>query len=158
MKYDSALDIDGNFKAFGGHFPFKTTKRITFDGGTTGAIGDDGGAQDPFTIFTVTGDVVAQVFGVCKLDLVGSGTIAIGTLGDTTGFITTTTGTALDAGLGWVDNSPGAIKTLPYHEGRLIGNGADIIGTIGTADITAGIVDLYCLWKPLSSDGNVVAA
>ena len=41
---------------------------------------------------------------------------------------------------------------------KFVVNGADIIGTVGTANITAGVIDFYCAWYPLSSDGQVEAA
>ena len=35
-------------------------------------------------------------------------------------------------------------------------NGQDIIMTIaGGANITSGVIDYYCIWNPVSSDGNV---
>jgi len=40
----------------------------------------------------------------------------------------------------------------------VIAGGQDAILTIATADLTAGDIDFYALWRPLSADGNVVAA
>ena len=34
-------------------------------------------------------------------------------------------------------------------------DGNDVILTIGTADLSAGVVDFYCLWRPLSSGSSV---
>ena len=36
-------------------------------------------------------------------------------------------------------------------------NGADILFTIGGADLTAGDITFYCNWIPLSADGNLLA-
>ena len=41
------------------------TKTITFAGGTTNGIGDFDGTGNPATVFTVTGAVMAVVWGVC---------------------------------------------------------------------------------------------
>jgi len=38
-----------------------------------------------------------------------------------------------------------------------IANGADVILTVATADLTAGDVDFHAFWMPLSTDGMVVA-
>jgi hypothetical protein len=40
----------------------------------------------------------------------------------------------------------------------IVANGQDIALTIAGATLTAGIIDFYCLWRPLSADGLVVAA
>ena len=42
-------------------------------------------------------------------------------------------------------------------EYALIANGEDIEINILTEDITAGVVEFYVEWYPLSKDGNVVA-
>ena len=61
--------------------------------------------------------------------------------------------TALDIGENWVDNAPETVSALPGT--FILNNGADIILTIGSADLTAGVVDFYCTWRPMSSDGLV---
>lgn len=132
-------------------------KTITFDGGTTDAIGDDGGALDPFTIFTVTGVVTARVFGVCSVNGAGTGTLAVGTAITPAGFLAATTATDIDAGEILQDATPDAsVELATVAPEKIVAQ--DIIGTVGTADITAGVIKFICLWKPLSSDGNVVAA
>lgn len=157
-KYDASQDRDANYQVVSAGLPFKVSKRITFAGGTTDAIGDDGGALDPFTIFTVTGDVLVYVFGICKTDLTGAtATLEVGVPGNTAILIPQTTGTGIDANQLWHDASLALAEGFtPQVHG--IGGGLDIIGTVGTADITAGVIDFYCFWRPLSSDGNIVAA
>jgi len=44
------------------------------------------------------------------------------------------------------------------NDPQVIVGGADIIETCGTANVTAGVITYYCLWLPLSSDGDVTAA
>lgn len=155
MLYSSTQDRDGNFQLIGGGLPFKASKRITFAGGTTDAIGDDGGANDPFTIFTVTGDVMVYVFGVVKTTLVGAATLEVGVIGSTASLIAQVAdATTIAVNEGWHD------ATSVLAEGftpqiHIIGGGLDVIGTVGTADITAGVIDFFCFWRPLSSDGLV---
>jgi hypothetical protein len=125
------------------------TKTITYVAATTGAVGAS-------NLFTVSGDVIVNVFAVCSVDLTGSGTVEVGITGNTASLIAQTTGTAIDAGEVWVDNAPATVESLPTA--KLLTNGTDIIQTIATNTITAGTITYYCLWRPLSSSSNVVAA
>lgn len=120
-----------------------------------------GGAQGALTLFTVTGTVFAQVFGVCQTDLAGAGaTVEVGISGNTAALIAQTTGTDVDQYMTWQDATPEANPGAVDLTARsfVLTNGADVIYTIGTADLTAGVIDFYCLWAPLSSDGLVTAA
>lgn len=129
-----------------------------FDGGTADARGDHDGTSDPATLFTVTGTVMAVVFGHCTVDLVGAtATIEVGVAGNTAALIAQSTATDIDAGEVWRDATPGlGVETL--NDPVVIVGGADIIETIATANITAGAITYYCIWWPISDDGNVVAA
>lgn len=132
-----------------------------FAGGTTDARGDDGGANDPFTLFTVTGDVLVRIFGVCTVDLAGAtATLEVGVTGNTAALIAQTTATDIDVGDIWNDNAPAlGTDVLANLTGpHIIVNGLDIIETVGTANITSGNVYYVCLWRPLSRDGKVVSA
>ena len=124
---------------------------------------DDTGAAAAYTIFTVTGDVMVQVFGLCQvlMDSGGAATIAVGIAGNTAAIIAQTTATDLDAYETWQDAGPEAnpgnvVTALGAY--FVIANGADIILTVGAADLTAGDCDFHAFWLPLSVDGNVVAA
>ena len=123
---------------------------------------DDGGAQGTFTIFTVTGDVMMRVFGLCQvlIDSGGAPTIELGITGNTAALIAQTAGKDLDADETWQDNgpeaNPGDVATA-MAKNFVLANGADVILTVGTADITAGDVDFHAFWMPLSTDGMVVA-
>lgn len=121
-----------------------------------------GGAQGTFDIFTVTGTVLAQVFGVCQtlLDSGGAATIELGITGNTAALIAQTDATALDAYETWQDAGPEANPGAVDLTGRsfVLTNGADVILTVATADLTAGVVDFYALWAPLSLDGALVSA
>jgi len=137
-------------------------KSITFAGGTANAIGDYDGTGNPFDIFTVTGDVKIKVVAVCTTTLVDStdtATLEVGTSGGTAVIIAQSTGTDIDVGEIWHDASPDAdIELSSVSKEYIIANGKDIIGTVGTANITAGVVRFTVLWKPLTRDGNVIAA
>lgn len=138
----------------------QTQKTITFDGGTTNAIGDDGGTNDPFTIFEVTGEVLVKVVGICTTNLAGANaTLEVGVVGGTATLIAQSTATDIDAGEIWHDATPDAfVEASSVMAEKIIANGKDIVGTVATADITAGVIRFVCLWKPISSDGKVVPA
>ena len=130
----------------------KLTKTITYAAATTGAIAAT-------TLATVTGVVSLSIFGICTTNLVsaGGGTLEVGTAASTAGAIAQTTGTDLDAGEIWHDASPD--KTIELSS-VIIQNIVtdDIIQTIATGAISAGVVTYYILWTPISADGNVVIA
>ena len=125
------------------------TKAITYAAATTGAVG-------PTTLFTVTGTVIVNIFAVCSTDLTGSGTIEVGISGNTAALIAQTTGTAIDANEVWVDTAPATVEA-PLTD-KILTAGTDIIQTIATDTLTAGVLTYYCFWNPVSSDGLVVAA
>lgn len=155
------LKRDGNFSPLyhGSWSGVTVEKEITFAGGTTNAIGDHDGTGDPFDIFTVTGVVLARLVAHCPATALtgASATLEIGTAKDTAELIAQTTATNIIANEIWHDNAPDSSVELSSIAGEYI-LAQDIIGTVGTANITAGVLDFYCTWIPLSSDGNVVAA
>lgn len=122
---------------------------------------DDTGAQAAYTIFTVTGDVVMKVFGVCDVAVTsgGAATIELGVSGNTAVLIAQATATDLILNEIWHDASPTTTVEQIDPTGRefIIAGGQDVILTIATADLTAGDIDFYALWVPLSTDGNIVA-
>lgn len=149
MSVSATFSRDENFVPIQG-LGFTASKAITFVAGTTGAVGAT-------TLFTVTGTVAVRIFGVVSgADVTGSGTIEAGISGNTAALLAQTTGTALDVGEVWIDTAPATIEALPNLQ--IIGAGQDIIQTIGTDTLNAGTLTYYCLWFPISSDGNVVAA
>lgn len=137
-------------------------KTITFDGATANAIGDENGTGDPFTIFTVTGTVLVRVFGICTTLLGGStSTVEVGVDNNTAAIIALTTGTDIDANEIWRSATPD-VGVVAYTVGNvaqfLLANGLDIKGEVKTANMTSGVIDFYCLFVPISEDGDVVAA
>lgn len=137
---------------------YKVSKNVVFTGGTANTVGDHDGTADPTTLFTVTGDVLLFVFGVCKTTLVGTATLEVGVTGATAVLIAQIAdATALAENEGYWDATPTLAEGIDptWH---VVGGGLDVIMTLGTANVTAGEIDFYCYWKPLSETGNVVAA
>lgn len=138
----------------------QTEKAITFVGGTDNAIGDYDGTGDPFTIFTVTGTVLVKVIGICTTDLAGAATIEVGIVGNTAAILAQVSdASSIDAGDIWHDATvDSGIELSSVMAEKIVANGADIVGNIGTANITAGVINFICLWKPLDKTSKVVAA
>lgn len=148
--------IDAVFRRDANSVPITTlgllvSKSITYAAATTGAVGTT-------TLFTVTGCVAIQVFGVCGVNIEGAATLEVGITGATAVILAQiANATALLADELYIDATPTTkVDSLPGQ--LIIGNGQDIIQTIGSTAITAGQLTYYCLWAPISSDGNVVAA
>ena len=126
-------------------------KTITFDSGTgTGAIG-------AVPLFTVTGEVlVSKIVPYITTNLAGSSaTIALGVTGGVEDFIAATTATDMDADEFWVDTTPDAngVAIPAALQDILITD--NIIGTVATAAISGGVVDITVFWRKISVDGNV---
>ncbi len=129
---------------------FLVSKQITY----TGAVS--------YAAFTVTGLVAVQIVGyqtTILTDHVDS--TSVGTATSAGGLIVATPANTLRAaGVGaiWVDATPAKFESALFPATRhLIGAGEDI-AVVGTANITGGVVLLHCFWKPISADGNLVAA
>jgi hypothetical protein len=143
----NSLGVDvGVFRAIEGNYNFAT----------------DTGAQGAYTIFQVTGDVyIQQIYGACKtlMNSGGAATIELGIAGNTAVLIAQTLATDLDQYELWQDAVPEVNPGVVILLGRswVLQNGADIIFTVATADLTAGEIVFYCNWIPLSANGNLVA-
>lgn len=155
---NASQQIDANNRVVGSGLPFLVSKRITFAGGTANAIGDKDGTLATFPIFTVTGDVLVWVGGMVKTTLVGAGTLEVGVPNNTAILIAQVAdATTLAVNEFWHDASSVLAEAFtPQVHG--IGGGLDIKGIVTSTDITAGVIDFYCFWRPLSADGAVVAA
>lgn len=115
-------------------------------------------------LFTVTGDVLMRVTAsvdVAVTSTSGTTTLEVGIAGNTACLCVNDAvdNTAFDVGDSWslatAADANGALGTPAYVT---VGNGVGVILTGNVDDITAGDVDFYCEWIPLSADGNVVAA
>ena len=115
------------------------------------------------TLFTVTGDVIVRIFGICKASLTSSGaiTVEVGVSGNTAVLIAQLADAkTLITNEIWVDATPTlTVEAVPagVHDGFIVSNGQNIILT-PSGTFTAGMIDFYCSWKPLSIDGNVAVA
>jgi len=140
--------IDDNRRTITSNESFVLESTWTFVEAETGDVATH-------TLFTVTGNVLVSVFGICDTNIAGAGTMEVGVAGNTAGLIAQIAdATDLDDGDIWVDATPGVgVEALPTV--KVLNDGADIILTIGTTDLTAGVVDFYCLWRPLSSGANI---
>ena len=122
---------------------------------------DDTGAAAAYTIFTVTGDVLLSIFGLCQVTVTGAGTMELGIVGNTAALIAQSTALDLIQYEIWEDATPtvanpGLIDLFGGARQFVVAAGIDIIFTIGGAGITAGDIDFHAFWMPLSADGNLV--
>lgn len=124
----------------------RETTSVTFAAGTTGSVGKH-------TLATVTGIVAVSVIGLCTSDVTGTGAIQVGTTAVTNAIIASTTGTAIDAGELWYNDTPithVALASVP----KTIVSG-DISYEVTANTLTGGVVRFYILWTPISPDGNL---
>lgn len=148
MSLEASQQIDSNYKTVNSNDAYLAESTWTFVEATTGATG-------AHTLFTVTGNVLVRVWGICDTNIAGAGTVEVGVVGNTAGLIAQIADAEnLDDGDNWVDATPEVgVSALPGT--FIVNDGADIILTIGTTALTGGVVDFYCLWRPLSSGASV---
>ena len=122
-------------------------KTITF----TGAAG--AGAIGTIAVGSIAGCILIEYLNSrCTTDLVGAGTIEMGIAGDTASLIAQIAdATTLDAGEQWTDATPS--KVAAPVTAKLVDD--DIIITVGTAAITAGVIEVEFYYLPMSQDGFV---
>ena len=155
---------DGNSQLYNSLDSFDILKAepSAFIGGTTNGRGDENGTGNPLTLFTVTGEVLVGVYGVCTdgLTSAGGATIGVGTTSNANAIIASTTATDIDTSEVWVDSTPSvdliSIDELTYY---IITNGEDIVETTANSqDITAGQIFYVCFFRPLSLGSSLVVA
>lgn len=122
----------------------------------TGAT--DLGAMGASTLFTVTGIVRVRLFARCTTNMAGAtATNEVGTALLTTGLIALTTMTNLAANELWHDATPdSSLELETVSTIKVISQ--NIIETVRTAAISAGVIEYNLLWQPVSADGTVIAA
>lgn len=144
MALEVAQQLDANFKVINSNDAILAKAPWTFATATTGATG-------AHTLFTMTGDWLVSVFGICNTNLAGAGTIEVGVVGNTAGLIAQIANAEdLDDGDNWVDATP-EVGVSAKPGTFILNDGADIILTIGSTAITAGQVDFYLTGRPLES-------
>jgi len=150
MITSDAMDRDANYQIITSNEAFSIESTWTFAELTTGKA-------DTHTLFTVAGNCLVTVFGICDTNIAGAGaTMEVGVAGNTAALIAQTTGTDIDDGDIWVSASPAVgVQALPAMQ--ILNDGTDIILTIGTAAVTAGKIDFYCLYRPLSDGASITA-
>lgn len=150
MTFSASIDRDANRQIISSNEAFKLESTWTFAAATTGAIA-------AHTVFTVTGNVLATVFGICDTTLTSAGapTIEMGLTGNTAVLIAQSVAASLADGEVWVDATMTRVGAGAVPAMQAVNDGNDIILTVATATITAGAIDFYCLFRPLSSDGNI---
>jgi len=135
-------------KAFGG---ILAKKKVTLDGSANnGAIGT-------FPIFTVKGQVLLALICVSEVVPVGaSGTLKVGNSGSTARYLPSLTATTLVAGasedITGLVSAGTALKTTPSQVAL---DGETIIGTVATTALTAGTLDYYAFYIPLTDGASV---
>ncbi len=150
MKFDVSIDRDANRQVISSNEAIRLESTWTFVAATTGAIA-------AHTLFTVTGNVILTVFGVVDttINSAGAPTVEVGVTGNTAALIAQTTAKNLADGDIWVDATDTRVGVGAVPSMQVLNDGNDVILTVATATLTAGVVDFYCLWRPLSSDANV---
>jgi len=123
-------------------------------------------AASPYSLFTVVGTVLAQVYAISGAALASTsstGTLAVGISGNTACYLAQSTinGTNFPAAnTVWAgDSSPtllGEVLTAGALTGVLQGP-TPIIATIATNSLTTGSITFYCFYHPISPDGAVLA-
>jgi len=159
MASSKAIPVDANGRAiFDSDWGLTAEKVMTFAGATANDPGDHDGTGDPATLFTVKGSVLLRILAICTTTLVGaSATVEVGTTASTAGLIAQTTATDIDANEIWHDASPDSSLELSSVLAENIVS-ADVIQTVATANITAGVIKYVALWYPLTQGSEVVAA
>jgi hypothetical protein len=149
MAIESSQQIDANRRTVTSNEAFLEESTWTFAAATTGAAGSH-------TLFTVTGNVLVSVFGVCTTNMAGAGAdFEVGVTGNTAGLIAQIADVEdLDAGDIYIDATP-EVGVAPIPAMQVINGGLDILLKITNADVTAGVVTFYCLWRPLSAGSSV---
>ena len=132
-----------------------------FDGGTTNSHGDLAGTNDPYTIFTVTGDVIIKaIWGVVNTTLTGAtATIEVGVVGNLTGLLALETGTdLLDGNIYTSATNAVGVAAIANTGFFALNDGLDIIETPLTANVTGGQLDYYCVWAPVEDGASIISA
>ena len=150
MTFSASIDRDANRQIISSNEAFKLESTWTFAAATTGAIA-------AHTLFTVTGNILLTIFGVVDTTITSAGapTIEVGVTCNTAALIAQSLAASLADGEVWVDGTLTRVGVGAVPAMQVLNDGNDVILTVATATLTAGAVDFYCLWRPLSSDGNV---
>lgn len=119
-------------------------KVVTF----TGAAGN--GAIGTVAIATMAGAIILNsAAAYCSVDLVGAATIEVGVANDTASILPQiAAATSLDSGMCWAA-TPDEGVALAVNQ-AVAGN---LILTVGSAAVTAGSIEIFIEYTPLTSTG-----
>jgi hypothetical protein len=139
-----------------------------FTGATDDSHGDtDSASPTPtYRLFTVTGDVIIRaVWGIVNTTVTGAtATLEVGVAGNTAELLAQVTATDLADGDVWTSVGADGVgaESVKGAAGDVImsfiNDGVDIIETSGTANVTAGQIDYYCIWAAAEAGASVVSA
>lgn len=129
----------------------------------TYTLSGSAGTQGTKTVFTISGKVVIRtIVGVCTTTLVsaGGGTIALGVTGSTAGFIAATTATDLTNTAGtaptiWMSATPTLNLLAIPAACKDVAITQNVIFTIATGDITAGVLVIDCWYEPITDGATL---
>ena len=135
------------------NLPTVDVKTVTYTASGDGAIG-------ALTLFNVTGQIkIVSLIPFCTLSLeetAATVTTLLGVVGDTNLFLDTTEPEDIDTGEFWDATAQATIAGVAIPASlKDIVISANIIQTIVTSTISAGVMDFYLRWIPLSSDAAV---
>src|SRR3990167_2994820 len=149
-SFEAAIDRDANRQVITSNEAFKLESTWTFAAATTGAVGNH-------TLFTVTGNVLLSIFGIVDttLDSAGAPTIEVGLTGNTAVLIAQGTAKNYADGDVYVDATDTRVGAGAVPAMQIINDGLDVLLKITGATLTAGVIDFYCLYRPLNSNAKV---
>jgi len=118
------------------------------------------------TVFTITGRVfIEQMTCFCSESLVSAGaaTLIFGPIGNTAVMIASTTATGIDTDMWWANATPvagGTPSGKAAAAGATTANAniavsANLILTVGTADITDGTLTFDVWYEPITENGRL---
>ena len=150
MPIPAAQQRDANYQIISSNEAFLLESTWTFAAATTGAVGSH-------TLFTVTDNVLLSVFGIVDTTLASGGapTIEVGLTGNTAVLIAQGTAANYADGDVYVDATDTRVGAAAIPSTFIINDGLDVLLKITGATLTGGVVDWYCLWRPLNSSGLV---
>lgn len=140
--------------------PDAVSKAVTYAGATLNDPGDFDGTGNPETLFNVTGQCLIAIIAVCSTTLTGAtATLKVGNSSSAAKYIPQQTATNITAGKTVDITGIVAAGTAPNTTpNQAAVDGEAIIATVGTADITAGVITYYCFYKALTPGAAVTAA
>ena len=150
MTYADAQDRDANRQIINSYSAFKTVKTLVFDG-TAGR-----GAIGALSLYNVTGMVCMDIYAHCTDSLLSAtGVISVGNNSNSAQFIDGQSASFIDAGH-IVQAGISATQIVDLHNNPIMTT-SSVTGDVSLEAITAGTLVFYCLWRPISQDGSVVA-